>query len=149
MVSREPEALVAVVVEAAQLAGVRLILSPGWGRVVPRTVLPADVFVLEECPHSWLFPRVQAAIHHGIPSTVVAFFADQPAWGRTLEQLGVSPATHRLSRLSTEALAASIRALAGEPRFRQRALELQHLLAREDGVTSTVSAIEAHFAGMR
>jgi UDP:flavonoid glycosyltransferase YjiC (YdhE family) len=161
MITPDPEALAAAVVEAAQLAGVRLILSPGWGRVVPRAALPADVLLLEECPHSWLFPRVQAAIHHGgagttattlrcgIPSTVVAFFADQPAWGRTLEQLGVSPATHRLSRLSTEALAASIRALAGEPRFRQRALELQHLLAREDGVTSTVSAIEAHFAGMR
>ncbi|MBM5817021.1 MAG: hypothetical protein FJ083_10735 [Cyanobacteria bacterium K_Offshore_surface_m2_239] len=114
-----------------------------------------------ECPHSWLFPRVQAAIHHGgagtnattlrhgIPSTVVAFFADQPAWGRTLEQLGVSPATHRLSRLSTEALAASIRALAGEPRFRQRARELQQLLASEDGVAFTAGAIEARLAAMR
>ncbi|MFN5192915.1 MAG: glycosyltransferase [Cyanobacteriota bacterium] len=149
MVSREPEALVAVVVEAAQLAGVRLILSPGWGRVVPRTVLPADVFVLEECPHSWLFPRVQAAIHHGIPSTVVAFFADQPAWGRTLEQLGVSPTTHRLSTLRAEELAASLRALAGEPRFRQRAQELRQLLAREDRVASTVRAIEARLGGRR
>lgn len=123
--------------------------------------LAADVLLLEECPHSWLFPRVQAAIHHGgagttattlrhgIPSTVVAFFADQPAWGRTLEQLGVSPATHRLSSLSAEGLAASIRALAGEPRFRQRARELQHLLAREDGVNSSAGAIEARLAGMR
>ena len=161
MISRDPEALAAAVVEAAQLAGVRLILSPGWGRVLPRAALPADVFLLEECPHSWLFPRVQAAIHHGgagttattlrhgIPSTVVAFFADQPAWGRTLEQLGVSPATHRLSSLSAEALAASIRALAGEPRFRQRARELQQLLAREDGLACTASAIEARLAGMR
>ena len=160
MNSRDPEALAAAVVEAAQPAGVRLILSPGWGRVVPRAALPADVLLLEECPHSWLFPRVQAAIHHGgagttattlrhgIPSTVVAFFADQPAWGRTLEQLGVSPATHRLSSLSAEALAASIRALAGEPRFRQRARELQQLLAREDGVACTASAIEARLAGM-
>ena len=161
MITRDPEALAAAVVEAAQQAGVRLILSPGWGRVVPRAALPADVFLLEECPHSWLFPRVQAAIHHGgagttattlrcgIPSTVVAFFADQPAWGRMLEQLGVSPATHRLSSLSAESLAASIRALAGEPRFRQRARELQQLLAREDGVTSTAGAIEARLAGMR
>jgi sterol 3beta-glucosyltransferase len=161
MITRDPEALAAAVVEAAQQARVRMILSPGWGRVVPRAALPADVFLLEECPHSWLFPRVQAAIHHGgagttattlrcgIPSTVVAFFADQPAWGRMLEQLGVSPATHRLSSLSAESLAASIRALAGEPRFRQRARELQQLLAREDGVTSTAGAIEARLAGMR
>lgn len=160
MIPGDPEALAAVVVEAAQLAGIRLILSPGWGRVVPRADLPAEVFVLEECPHSWLFPRVQAAIHHGgagttattlrhgIPSTVVAFFADQPAWGRTLERLGVSPATHRLSSLSAEALAVSIRALAAEPRFRLRARELQQLLAREDGVACTVGAIEARLGGM-
>jgi UDP:flavonoid glycosyltransferase YjiC (YdhE family) len=159
MITRDPEALAAVVVEASQLAGARLILSPGWGRVVPRAALPADVFLLEECPHSWLFPRVQAAIHHGgagttattlrygIPSTVVAFFADQPAWGRTLERLGVSPATHRLKSLNAEALAASIRALASEPRFRKRAQELQKCLAGEDGVACTVNAIEATLVG--
>ena len=50
MITRDPEALADVVVEAARLA---------------RTALPAEVFLLEECPHSWLFPRVQAAIHHG------------------------------------------------------------------------------------
>jgi UDP:flavonoid glycosyltransferase YjiC (YdhE family) len=117
------------------------------------------VFLLEECPHSWLFPRVQAAIHHGgagttattlrygIPSTVVAFFADQPAWGRTLERLGVSPATHRLKSLNAEALAASICALASEPRFRKRAQELQKCLAGEDGVACTVNAIEATLVG--
>lgn len=159
MITRDPEALAAGVVEASQLAGARLILSPGWGRVVPRAALPADVFLLEECPHSWLFPRVQAAIHHGgagttaatlrcgIPSTVVAFFADQPAWGRTLERLGVSPATHRLKSLNVEALAASIRALASEPRFRKRAQELQKCLAGEDGVACTVNAIEATLVG--
>jgi UDP:flavonoid glycosyltransferase YjiC (YdhE family) len=158
MITRDPEALADVVVEAARMAGQRLILSPGWGRVLPRTALPADVFLLEECPHSWLFPRVQAAIHHGgagttaatlrygIPSTVVAFFADQPAWGRTLEQLGVSPATHRLSSLSAEALATSMRALAGDSRFRQRAQELQQALSREDGVACTVKAIEAELS---
>jgi sterol 3beta-glucosyltransferase len=158
MITRDPEALADVVVEAARLAGERLILSPGWGRVVPRAALPADVLLLEECPHSWLFPRVQAAIHHGgagttaatlrcgIPSTVVAFFADQPAWGRTLEQLGVSPATHRLNSLSAEALAASIKALASEPRFRQRAQELQQVLSLEDGVRCTVNAIEAELS---
>ena len=159
MITRDPEALAAVVVEASQLAGTRLILSPGWGRVVPRAALPADVFLLEECPHSWLFPRVQAAIHHGgagttattlrygIPSTVVAFFADQPAWGRTLERLGVSPATHRLKGLTAETLAASIRALTSEPRFRKRAQELQESLAGEDGVACTVGAIEAKLFG--
>ena len=161
MITRDPGALADLVVEAAQRAGARLILSPGWGRVLPRTALPAEVFLLEECAHNWLFPRVQAAIHHGgagttaatlrygIPSTVVAFFADQPAWGRTLERLGVSPATHRLNTLSAEALATSMRALAGDSRYRQRAQELQQALSREDGVACTVTAIELELSDRR
>jgi UDP:flavonoid glycosyltransferase YjiC (YdhE family) len=74
---------------------------------------------------------------------VVAFFADQPAWGRTLEQLGVSPATHRLPSLSAETLALSMGAIADNPSFRIRAQELQQMLAVEDGVANVVAAIEA------
>ena len=141
--------------EATRITGQRLILSPGWGCIVPRTALPASVYVLEECPHSWLFPQLKGAIHHGaagttattlrhgLPSTVVAFFADQPAWGRTLEQLGVSPATHRLPSLSAETLALSMGAIADNPSFRIRAQELQQMLAVEDGVANVVAAIEA------
>jgi len=111
--------------------------------------------VLEECPHSWLFPQLKGAIHHGgagttatslrhgLPSTVVAFFADQPAWGRTLERLGVSPATHRLPSVSAETLAISMGAIADNPSFRQRARELQQMLAGEDGVANVVAEIEA------
>jgi len=155
MIARDPAALGSLLVEAARIAGQRLILSPGWGRIVPRTALPASVYVLEECPHSWLFPQLRGAIHHGgagttattlrhgLPSTVVAFFADQPAWGRTLERLGVSPATHRLPSVSAESLAISMGAIADNPSFRQRARELQQMLAGEDGVANVVAEIEA------
>ena len=51
MIPHNPASLGAVLVEAARLAGQRLILSPGWGRVVPSADLPATVFLLEECPH--------------------------------------------------------------------------------------------------
>ena len=158
MIPRDPERLGQVLVDAAAQAGERLILSPGWGKVLPRGALPPSVQLLDDCPHSWLFPQVQGAIHHGgagttattlrhgLPSTVVAFFADQPAWGRLLEQLGVSPATHRLATLSAEALAASLRAIRDNPTHSQRAQELQHALAAEDGVVNAAAAIEAQLA---
>jgi UDP:flavonoid glycosyltransferase YjiC (YdhE family) len=50
MIAPDPAALGSLLVEAARLANQRLILSPGWGRIVPRTALPASVYVLEECP---------------------------------------------------------------------------------------------------
>jgi UDP:flavonoid glycosyltransferase YjiC (YdhE family) len=129
MIAPDPAALGSLLVKAARIACQRLMLSPGWGRIVSRTALPASVYVLEECPHSWLFPQLKGAIHHGgagttatslrhgLPSTVVAFFADQPAWGRTLERLGVSPATHRLPTLSAETLALSMGPLPTTPAF--------------------------------
>ena len=74
---------------------------------------------------------------------MVAFSADQPAWGRTLERLGVSPATHRLPSVSAETLAISMGAIADNPSVRQRARELQQMLAGEDGVANVVAEIEA------
>ena len=47
----------------------------------------------EWIPHSWLFPRMAAVVHHGgvgttaaglaagVPSIITPFFADQPFWG--------------------------------------------------------------------
>jgi len=68
-------------------------------------------------------PQFATTLRHGLPSTVVACFADQPAWGRTL--------------------AISMGAIADNPSFRQRARELQQMLAGEDGVANVVAEIEA------
>ena len=161
MIPADPERLGEIVVNASELAGQRLVLAPGWGLVMPDTVLPPSVFLLGECPHTWLFPRLRGAVHHGgagttastlysgIPSTVVAFIADQRGWGHTLERLGVSPATHQASSVSTKALAQSIRMIASDCRFRQRARQLRDALAHEDGVATTATAIEAQLRAFR
>ena len=154
MIPRDPHHLAEVVIQAAQDTGHRLILSPGWGHVLPRGDYPASVFMLEACPHRWLFPQLHAAIHHGgagttatallsgIPSIVVSFFADQPAWGDTLVRLGVSPASHRASTVTAEALSRSLACLKASPRYHQRARELQTLILGEQGASRTADAVE-------
>jgi len=155
MIPRDPQGLGAVLVEASRQAGQRLLLSPGWGRVLPAGDLPPSVYVLEECPHDWLFPQLRGAVHHGgagttgatlrsgIPSTVVAFFADQPAWGRTLERLGVSPGTHHHGTLTAPVLAECLRAMVEIPSYRCRAEQLRDQLAAENGLATAVAALEA------
>ncbi len=154
MIPRDPEQLAEIIVTAACQANQRLILSPGWGHLLPKGRLPESVFVLEHCPHQWLFPQLQGAIHHGgagttastlisgIPSIVVAFFADQPAWGRTLERLGVSPATYTAKTVTTDGLRKSLQSLAVTPSFKQRALQLQKLIQEEKGLSQTADALE-------
>lgn len=77
------------------------------------------------------------------PRQVVAIFADQPAWGRILVRLGVSPAPHRRLPVRAETLAISMGVIADNSSFRQRARELQQMLDGVDGVANVVAEIEA------
>jgi hypothetical protein len=68
-------------------------------------------------------PQFTTTLRHGLSSTDVACFADQLAWGRTL--------------------AISMGAIADNSSFRQRARELQQMLAGADGIGNVVAKIEA------
>jgi len=155
MIPRNPAHLAEVVIKAASDAGVRLILSPGWGRVLPKKPYSNTVFILESCPHQWLFPQLLGAVHHGgagttattlqcgIPSIVVAFFADQPAWGKTLEELGVSPATHSAKNVTAKDLQVSLSQIKTVNDYRHRAQNLKKQIQKENGVIQTADALES------
>ncbi|MBD1997439.1 glycosyltransferase family 1 protein [Leptolyngbya sp. FACHB-541] len=153
MIPRHPEQLAQTIVSALAATGQRAVLCSGWGSV--STDLPPSIYRLEEAPHDWLFPRVSAAIHHGgsgtvaatlragIPSIIVPFFGDQPTWGNLLVQLGVCPATHCQSELTSDRLVASIQTVLEDSSFRERAQQLQVQLQAEDGVARVVSVVES------
>lgn len=155
MISRRPEQLAQTIVSAIEATGQRAVLCSGWGEV-GKIELPSSIYLLEDVPHDWLFPRVAAAIHHGaagttaatlnagIPSVVVPFFADQPTWGERLEQLGISPATHPVSELTSEQLAGSIRSVVQNDSFRERAQALRAQIQEENGVDRAVSIMESY-----
>jgi sterol 3beta-glucosyltransferase len=88
-----PVGLTKLIFEAVKLAGVRAIVSKGWGGV-GAGALPENIYLIGDCPHDWLFQRVSCVIHHGgagttaagialgKPTVVVPFFGDQPFWGQ-------------------------------------------------------------------
>src|SRR3990172_7113368 len=102
MINRRPEEAAAPVVRAIDEASQRAILSSGWGGVAGRE-LPATVFMAGSVPHTWLFPKMAAVVHHGgvgttaaglragVPSITVPYFGDQPFWGQCVAALGVGP----------------------------------------------------------
>ena len=58
------------------MAGVRALVSKGWGRLGSRDFhLPEIVFLLDNVPHSWLFEHVSAVVHHGGAGTTAAGLA--------------------------------------------------------------------------
>jgi UDP:flavonoid glycosyltransferase YjiC (YdhE family) len=54
-----------MIFDAVEKAGVRVLVSKGWGGMGDRMGIPDGVCVLDNTPHDWLSPRVDAAIHYG------------------------------------------------------------------------------------
>ncbi|EMD60710.1 glycosyltransferase family 1 protein [Bipolaris sorokiniana ND90Pr] len=89
----DPDAFTELIFEAVKQVGCRALVSKGWGGFGSNADCPDNVFMLENTPHDWLFPRCSAVVHHGgagttaiglkcgIPTMIVPFFGDQPFWG--------------------------------------------------------------------
>ncbi|KAK5108673.1 hypothetical protein LTR62_008078 [Meristemomyces frigidus] len=90
----DPNALTEMIFAATKRAGVRALVNKGWGGFgASNADTPAHIFMLENTPHDWLFPRVRAVVHHGgagttaiglkcaKPTMIVPFFGDQQFWG--------------------------------------------------------------------
>lgn len=152
MTHRHTEALLQIVLDAVAKASLRAVLLTGWGGLHGVTV-PETVYVAEELPHAWLFPRVSLALHHGgagtvaaalragIPSVTVPFFGDQPFWGSVLRDLGTAPPPIARDRLSPERLAAALSA-AGHASARERAAELGRKIGHENGAATAAEAFD-------
>src|SRR5262245_52996782 len=154
MTGSDPESLAWLAVEAARKAGQRAVLVRGWGGL--GGAHPGeDVFLIDDVPHDWLFPRMAALVHHGgvgtlaaglragRPTVVTSFFGDQPYWGRRVEALGVGKAIPRW-KLTADRLAEAIRAAAGDPKIRRAAAAMGERLRSEDGLARAVAQVMAH-----
>ncbi len=147
----EPGRVFRRVLEALRRVGVPAVVARGWAGAA---IEPADdLYLLDEVPHSWLLPRVAAAVHHGgagtsaavfragVPGVWVPFLADQFFWAERARALGVAPAPVPARRLDADRLAAALRAaLRPEPRARARALAAR--LAGEDGAARAAEILE-------
>lgn len=156
MNSRDPEATARLALEAARLSGQRAVLASGWGGM-SASALPDNVFLLKSAPHSWLFPRMAAVVHHGgagttaaglragVPSIIVPFFGDQPYWGQRVAALGVGTAPLPRKRLTAGKLAAAIRQATSDATLRARAADLGERIRAEDGIGNAVAFVRQHF----
>jgi UDP:flavonoid glycosyltransferase YjiC (YdhE family) len=154
MVGFDRERVMRCVVEA--VGGRRVLFHPGWaGRDAE---LPHNVFVVDDVPHDWLFPRVSAVVHHGgsgtshsaaragAPSVVLAFAGDQSFWGDRLAHAGVAPRPLNGHRCSAREIADGI-AFAERTEVRAKARALGERMRQEHGPATAVGMIEQLLAG--
>ncbi|WP_318205908.1 glycosyltransferase [Streptomyces sp. SCL15-4] len=143
--------LSARVVTALRRAGLRGVIQRGWGGLAADG---DDMLTIGEVPHSLLFPRMAAVVHHagagttaaglraGVPAVLVPVQFDAGFWSARLVALGVAPAVVPLRRLSADALASALSRAARDPAYRRRAESLGARIRGEDGTAPVLAALE-------
>ncbi|MGQ0602925.1 MAG: glycosyltransferase [Anaerolineales bacterium] len=155
MTHEDPERQTRLALRALELSGQRGVLLTGWGGLT-RQAIPPNVFVVDDVPHAWLFPRMAAVVHHGgagttgeglragVPNIITPFIGDQASWGERVFQLGVGPRAPGIRQLTAEKLAEAIRVAVNDSAMRARATALGAQIRAENGVAQAVEIIERH-----
>jgi len=127
-----------------------------------RRLLPAGRFlVIRQAPHDWLFPRVQAVVHHGgagttgaavtagRPQVIWPFGVDQHFWACRMAGLGVAPPPRPVRALTGPALAAALDQALGDRRLAATAAGPGQRVRAEDGCGTAIARLERLAAGPR
>lgn len=144
----------------------RGILLGGWAGMTRQRLDPVvdaeliayaeeHIYELPACPHSWLFPRCAAVVHHGgagtlavglrsgCPTVVCPFIFDQEYFGGLVKEKGCGRVTTPAESLTIEELSSTISQVLSDPEVLAAAAEVGASLRGEDGVGSTIDFIES------
>ena len=153
MADRAPAEMLELVLDALDRSRQRAILLTGWGGM-SASDLPDHVYAVGSIPHTWLFPRMAAVVHHGgagttaaglragVPSILIPFFADQHFWADRVRRLGVGPAPISRSRLTPAALASAMLRAVTDTTMQARAAALGRQIQAEDGAYHAAAIVD-------
>ncbi|KAL1550341.1 sterol 3beta-glucosyltransferase [Salvia divinorum] len=151
----EPEKMTKIIIDALERTKQRGIINKGWGGLGNLAEEKDFAYLLDNCPHDWLFLQCAAVVHHGgagttaaglkaaCPTTIIPFFGDQPFWGERVHARGVGPPPIPVDEFSLEKLVDAINFML-DPQVKGRAVELAKAMENEDGVTGAVKAFFKH-----
>lgn len=153
MMDRDAMRTTRVLLDAIQAAGVRTIIARGWGEL-GQAELPPSCLIVGALPHSALFPRMAAIVHHGgagttaaasragVPQVIVPHIADQFYFGHRVMTLGLGPTPIPRSRLTVRRFAAALQLAMTHAPMRQRAREMAEQLSVRHGLEETAAFLE-------
>ncbi|KAK7207814.1 hypothetical protein BZA70DRAFT_272268 [Myxozyma melibiosi] len=157
IVVAQPKELTRAVVESVLQSDVRCILSKGWSDRLnsanahePEVPLPPEVFQIKAAPHDWLFPQIDAAVHHGgagstgaslragLPTVIKPFFGDQFFYAGRVEDLG---AGIHLKKLTVRHFAKALWEATHNERIVAKARLVGEHIRAENGVKTAIKTI--------
>lgn len=168
IVVSDPHEMTRCVVQGVVDSGVCAILSKGWSDRGSRgkndhpeleavsshgadgVEFPPEIFSVDAIDHTWLFPRIDAACHHGgagttgaslragIPTIIKPFFGDQYFWAERVESLGVGSG---LRQLTYDGLATALIEATTNERQIAKAKVVGQAIREEEGVQRAIEAL--------
>eukprot|EP00670_Eutreptiella_braarudii_P015560 CAMPEP_0174326412 /NCGR_PEP_ID=MMETSP0810-20121108/13888_1 /TAXON_ID=73025 ORGANISM="Eutreptiella gymnastica-like, Strain CCMP1594" /NCGR_SAMPLE_ID=MMETSP0810 /ASSEMBLY_ACC=CAM_ASM_000659 /LENGTH=545 /DNA_ID=CAMNT_0015440027 /DNA_START=18 /DNA_END=1654 /DNA_ORIENTATION=- len=115
---------------------------------------PDVLFVTCAVPHSYLFPKVKLAIHHGgagtvayalkagIPSIIMPFFGDHFLWAQRLQEMGCGPHAMPLKSTQPQELAATLRSVLKDPKIAENCRALAEKVNAETAHADAIMLLE-------
>jgi len=147
----DPERLSGEIVRALRRAGLRGVIQRGWGGL---EAAGDDVLTVGEVPHTALFPRMAAVVHHcgagttaaglraGVPAVPVPIQFDEGFWAARLVALGVAPRAVPLRGLTADTLAAALVRATRDSAHAERARALGARVRAEDSTAPVLAALD-------
>jgi len=148
-----PDELTKMIFGAVKRAGVRALVSKGWGGLGEGEV-PEGIYLIGNCPHDWLFNHVSCVVHHGgagttaigiamgKPTVVVPFFGDQPFWGAMVFKAGAGPEPIPFKKMTEESLAHCITTSLA-PEIQTSVKAMSERIAGEQGAEEAAASFQS------
>ncbi|KAJ7109698.1 glycosyltransferase family 1 protein [Mycena crocata] len=152
-----PNRVTAQIVKAVLKADVRAIISKGWSARMskgidkyPEVEIPPECYQLDKVPHDWLFPQIDAAVHHGgagttgaslragIPTLIKPWFGDQYLWASRVQKLG---AGLRVPNLHSHDFSEALIKATTNRVMKEKAAAVGEKIRAEDGVRTAIHTI--------
>jgi sterol 3beta-glucosyltransferase len=136
--------------------GQRGIIATGWNGLSRIDGVGRNIYFIESAPHSWLFPRMAAVVHHGgagttaaalragVPSVVIPSGNDQHAWARRVYELGVGSKPVPKKKLTEKVLGSAIKYVVSAD-IQTAAKALASRMNEENGAARAASIIAQCF----
>ncbi len=147
-----PGETVRLLAEAVRTAGCRAILQFD-GETLPSLADDPRLHFIGHAPHSHIFPRCAAVVHHGgsgttqtatlagRPSVVVAHASDQTFWAAALHRAGIAARPLHRRSLTSRKLSKAIQTVLSSGEMAKKAQRIGEKMAKENGVGEAVRLI--------
>jgi vancomycin aglycone glucosyltransferase len=151
----KPHETIKIIEDTINSLDVRILISKGWANLC-KNVDSKNVYMIDFVPHTKLFPKVAAIVHHGgigtifaaaragVPQIIVPHFLDHYYQGACLYAKKLTPKPINRSKLTSEKLAQAIKSAISDPEILKNNMMIGEELRRIDQVAiqKTVKYVE-------